>query len=437
MGRIRNLKKVKKDNSYMKAVKFYEEGNIEKAIQKCDEAISNNLRNSAAINLKGLLLYLKGDLNGAVTTWKINSDYNDDKIAKNYIFDSKSDTEKINMYKRGELLLKSLAIDEALIVLNKCAESDFNAIKVNLSLALCYQKKGDYNRSAVYVSKVLGIDKYNKTARSLAKEIESTSGVKLEATRKNNLEILVASIALIIIVIAGTFGVYKTVYSSSSTEESVQASEADNLVNNDISKEDSKESIENNESEENVKNEEEQKGENSNKILVNYDELNNNIESKDYEAIYSKLKNINPSNLEGKQKTIYYKAKELLENDGVVYFYKQGTELFNKGDIEKAKEEFQKGYDYGKNNYLYQHILFFNAAADEKLQNTEDAIKEYEEYYRDFKNETYIAETTYKLALLYKNIDIDKSVSYAREVREKYSDSMYNNDVISNLLGHN
>lgn len=437
MGRIRNLKKVKKDNSYMKAVKFYEEGNIEKAIQKCDEAISNNLRNSAAINLKGLLLYLKGDLNGAVTTWKINSDYNDDKIAKNYIFDSKSDTEKINMYKRGELLLKSLAIDEALIVLNKCAESDFNAIKVNLSLALCYQKKGDYNRSAVYVSKVLGIDKYNKTARSLAKEIESTSGVKLEATRKNNLEILVASIALIIIVIAGTFGVYKTVYSSSSTEESVQASEADNLVNNDISKEDSKESIENNESEENVKNEEEQKGENSNKILVNYDELNNNIESKDYDAIYSKLKNINPSNLEGKQKTIYYKAKELLENDGVVYFYKQGTELFNKGDIEKAKEEFQKGYDYGKNNYLYQHILFFNAAADEKLQNTEDAIKEYEEYYRDFKNETYIAETTYKLALLYKNIDIDKSVSYAREVREKYSDSMYNNDVISNLLGHN
>lgn len=431
------MKKVKKDNSYMKAVKFYEEGNIEKAIQKCDEAISNNLRNSAAINLKGLLLYLKGDLNGAVTTWKINSDYNDDKIAKNYIFDSKSDTEKINMYKRGELLLKSLAIDEALIVLNKCAESDFNAIKVNLSLALCYQKKGDYNRSAVYVSKVLGIDKYNKTARSLAKEIESTSGVKLEATRKNNLEILVASIALIIIVIAGTFGVYKTVYSSSSTEESVQASEADNLVNNDISKEDSKESIENNESEENVKNEEEQKGENSNKILVNYDELNNNIESKDYEAIYSKLKNINPSNLEGKQKTIYYKAKELLENDGVVYFYKQGTELFNKGDIEKAKEEFQKGYDYGKNNYLYQHILFFNAAADEKLQNTEDAIKEYEEYYRDFKNETYIAETTYKLALLYKNIDIDKSVSYAREVREKYSDSMYNNDVISNLLGHN
>ncbi|MDD6794071.1 MAG: tetratricopeptide repeat protein [Clostridiaceae bacterium] len=431
------MKKVKKDNSYMKAVKFYEEGNIEKAIQKCDEAISNNLRNSAAINLKGLLLYLKGDLNGAVTTWKINSDYNDDKIAKNYIFDSKSDTEKINMYKRGELLLKSLAIDEALIVLNKCAESDFNAIKVNLSLALCYQKKGDYNRSAVYVSKVLGIDKYNKMAKSLAKEIESTSGVKLEATRKNNLEILVASIALIIIVIAGTFGVYKTVYSSSSTEESVQASEADNLVNNDISKEDSKESIENNESEENVKNEEEQKGENSNKILVNYDELNNNIESKDYDAIYSKLKNINPSNLEGKQKTIYYKAKELLENDGVVYFYKQGTELFNKGDIEKAKEEFQKGYDYGKNNYLYQHILFFNAAADEKLQNTEDAIKEYEEYYRDFKNETYIAETTYKLALLYKNIDIDKSVSYAREVREKYSDSMYNNDVISNLLGHN
>ena len=74
------MKQKNKNKLYSKAIKYYEEGKIEKALLKCEEAISLNLRNSAALNLKGLLLYLKGNLDEAVATWKINSDFNDDEI---------------------------------------------------------------------------------------------------------------------------------------------------------------------------------------------------------------------------------------------------------------------------------------------------------------------------------------------------------------------
>ncbi|HEY5523841.1 MAG TPA: hypothetical protein VIK26_00730, partial [Clostridium sp.] len=75
MGGILILGKIKKDKAYIKAVRYYEECEIEKAIKKCEESISDSLKNSSALNLKGLLLYLKGDLEGAVAQWKINSDF--------------------------------------------------------------------------------------------------------------------------------------------------------------------------------------------------------------------------------------------------------------------------------------------------------------------------------------------------------------------------
>ncbi len=73
------MKQKNNNKLYSKAIKYYEEGKLEKALLQCEEAISLNLRNSAALNLKGLLLYLKGNLDEAVATWKINWDFNDDK----------------------------------------------------------------------------------------------------------------------------------------------------------------------------------------------------------------------------------------------------------------------------------------------------------------------------------------------------------------------
>lgn len=418
MGGILILGKIKKDRAYLKAVKYYDEGEIEKAIKKCDESLSDSLKNSSVLNLKGLLLYLKGDLQGAITQWKINSDFNNDSMAKNYIYDAKSDNERLDLYNKAEILLKSLTVDEAIAILNKCRESDFNSIKVNLALAICYGKKGDYSTSGVYVSNVLKIDRNNPGAKSLAKEIEEFQGVKLEANRGNNgvkSAIIIGVLCLIFVAVFITYGqLDKNKPKEISSPEIVAESpkEVTPIV------EDKKE----------------EKGETKPESLVDYDELQNDINNKEFDLVYNSMKKITPNNIQGEEKAIYLKGKELLETEGVSFFYKKGSELYSKKNFKEAKVEFAKGYEYGAKSYLYQHIIFFNAASDEQLGNVDNAIKEYGEYYNNYKGETYIAETVYKLALLNKEKDIDKSILYAMEIREKYADSMYNNQVISNLL---
>ena len=190
-------KKRNKNKKYIMATKFYQNGEIDKALKKCEESIAEDLKNSAALNLKGLLLYLKGDLKGAVATWKINADFNDDDIAKNYIEDSKRDKDKIKLYKEAEVLLTRLSINEAEKKLNMCKESDFNAIKVNLALSVCYLRKGDYENAGVSLTKALSIDKNNPQGKKIAKEFEKYSDSKLEilkSTSENTMKVLMGLI---------------------------------------------------------------------------------------------------------------------------------------------------------------------------------------------------------------------------------------------------
>ncbi|MDS0527207.1 tetratricopeptide repeat protein [Clostridium sp. SHJSY1] len=418
------MKNKQKDKAYMKAIRFYEDGELNKALKKCDESISSNLKNAATLNLKGLILYIKGDLEGAKAQWKINSEHNDDIIAKHYIHDSKSDIKRLQLYKLGEGYLKQLKVEDAIGALNECAESDFNSIKVNLALAICYLRKGDYTTSSVYTTKVLKTDKNNQTAKNIAKELKSIGDIELEIHKENNwikpiMYILIAT-SIVVGIVIGMKIILNNVNSNSET-----------IDNNKIEEE-----IKLNKDQESPKetNESNEKGETKTENLVDFNALELAISNKDFEIIYNGVKKINENDLKGKEKTIYFNGKELLKNEGVSFFYKKGSEFYNQNLFNEAKNEFQKGYEFGEGNYIYPHIIFFKASADEKLGNVDGAISGYEEFYNKFKTETYIEETIYKLALLYKDRDIDKSIMYAKEIRERYPSSIYNNKIISNLL---
>lgn len=98
---------------YLKALDEYNKGYINRAIELCNESLSININNSPAINLKGLLLYLKGDLNGAKALWKINIDLNKDSISKRYLEDSLEDDIRNNLFKNASKLIKEGKIDNA------------------------------------------------------------------------------------------------------------------------------------------------------------------------------------------------------------------------------------------------------------------------------------------------------------------------------------
>ena len=414
----------KKNKIYLKAVEYYDKGELDKAIKLCDECISQNLKNGSALNFKGLILYSKGDLEGARTQWKINSDYNDDVIAKNYLFDSLKDAERLKLYREAEYDIKEIRIDEAMRKLSVCKESDFNSIKVNLALAVCCFRKADYPGCSVYLTNVLSMDKNNEMAIKLAKDLKKYDGIKLNVSSdKGYLKYITAGAAILVLVTAGGFTAKTLLTKDKSDVENIEVS----------APLDEKEDKPQEEIVENV-NDSENNGETKVEETINFTELSNLINQKKYDDVYDRIQKINPESLTGQEKSIYYNAKQLLTQDGVEYFYKKGYELYIKKSFSEASEEFTKGCTYGKGNYLYQHLIFFNAACYEAIENADEAIKYYEEYYKNFKESDYIAECIYKLAILYKNKDIDKAVKYAEELKYDYSSSMYNNDVISNLI---
>lgn len=160
-------KKVKR--AHDKAMSYYEMGQIDKALEICEDILLEGLDNPNVLNFKGLLLYQKGNLDEAVTVWKMNSDLNNDDIAKSYINDSILDRKRLELFRQGEQALKQLKVDKALNIFMRCSESDFNAIKVNTGIAMCYQRKGDFYRAREYAEKVLNIDKNAITAKKSRK----------------------------------------------------------------------------------------------------------------------------------------------------------------------------------------------------------------------------------------------------------------------------
>ena len=421
------MSKKEKNKIYIKAINYFNNGEIEKAIIKCEDGISSNLANGPILNLKGLLLYLKGDLNGAVTNWKINSDFNDDETAKSYIRDAKKDSERLQIYRQGETLLKKMLIDEAIDKLTVCLESDFNSINVNCSLALCYLKKGEYSLASVHVTRTLEIDRNNIIANKIAKELKDFAGIELALTRKSDFgKKTIVAIILMILIMGGVIG-YKELYNTKQ-----------NTAENELGQENSNpETVgsEQKETTETITNEEEKKGETKKDILVSIDVIEEAIKSEKYDLLYEQINPILDVNkLSEKEKAMVNKGIEVLETKGTEYYYKKAVALFKENKFDDAKSELIKGYTYGKKSYLYPHEMFYLGSINEKLNNTKEAITYYENYYNNYKDGPYIETVIYSLAILNKEEDFTKSKKFATELRSKYPKSIYNNEVISNLL---
>ena len=156
---------------YEKSMDNYNKGYIEKALEECEKGISLNLKDVRLLNLKGMLLYIKGDLKGAIAVWKINKDYNNDEISKIYIRDAKKDEENIKLYSLAEHDIKELKIDNAIEKLEKCRVSDFNSINVNNALSICYLRKGNYLKAMEFNEASLIINKEGRTALEIRNQI--------------------------------------------------------------------------------------------------------------------------------------------------------------------------------------------------------------------------------------------------------------------------
>ncbi|KEI04988.1 tetratricopeptide repeat protein [Clostridium botulinum] len=411
------MSKIKK--LYTKAFTKYERGYIDDAIDVCEEIMSLNMKHRPSINLKGLLYYFKGDLQSASALWKLNYEVNNDKVSKKYLDGLKEDEKIFSVYVSAIEYIRKNRFNDALDLLRKCKESDYNRINVDNNIATCYIKLGEYNKAVECVNRVLEIDVKNpiaiKNKKKLMKQGINKNFVK---PRKSNL----VFISVIVILLIGV-GI---------ASKDFVAKKIKNISKNDAIQENTL-----NKKNEKIKNKVIDK--NITKVSVNEkfpsNALNKALESKDFNKIYLLANPWIGKKLDTNEKTILSRAEDILKDEGVKYFYNTGRECVESNDKwDMAIDNLTKAYDYGKDSYLYGHILFMLGVSYQNKQDVKDALKYYTEYDKKYPNENYIQEVLYRTTILYKNVDLNKAKEYGEKLLKNYPDCEYSNSKIKAIV---
>jgi tetratricopeptide (TPR) repeat protein len=413
---------------YIKALDKYNNGYMDKAMELCEESISLDIKNSAAINLKGLLYYFKGELGNSQKLWKMNYQINKDNVAEKYLSNSKEDEERQKLYNLALDLINELKINEALNVLEKCAESDYNYINVNNYISLCHLNKGDNDKALEYVDKVLKLDRNNTAAKENIKTLKKYRVVDFKIGKKKII-ILFAVIFMVILALSikyiknnNSFMINKLTknnYISFFTkkvpinvknQKNMSNKVQDNKVNNT-----------------NV---------NKSKVETEVfpeDKIKSDINNKDFEVLYEEYMKWKDKPISDDDKIIILQAGELLKRDSVTYFYNKGCVYMNNKDYTDAKAYLLKSYSLDVHSDLYPHIVYMLGTSCELSGDVENALRYYVQYDNSFNGGDYEDTVLYKLAIL--NKDGNKAIAkkYAQKLINKYPGSIYNNSVINDL----
>lgn len=410
---------------YEKALNYYHKGYIDKAIELCEKSISDNIKNKAAIDLKGLLYYLKGDLKNSRALWKLNFQVNKDKVAKKYLEGLEKDEKRFRIYIEAVKKINEMKINEALELLLVCQDSDFNTIDVNNYLCTCYIKKGDLKKAKEKLERVIQIDRNNYTALENRRILIKYGEIKYKVNIKPYIYGVFA-IVLCIIIFLGINPMIKLVVSNIKPITSSAKNNEEVSVNTLNTKKNVDNTLKNNDSNNNA----------TEDVNLQFpaDEFKLALDNKDYEKIYTYIEKWKNENLRINYREILSQGEKLLRDEGVVYFYKQGTVFFNNKDYSNSIVEFLKAFNYGNNNYLYPHIIYFTAYSYQNLDDYENALKFYSIYDTNFNKEDYEEIVLYNMAIINKYIDINKAKQYAGRLSDNYPNSIYNNSNIKDIL---
>ena len=426
---------------YNKAMNLYNSGHINKALEICEKILANDLSSSEILNLKGMMLYQKGLLKEAKIVWKLNYDINKDRMAEKYIKDSESDEKRLKLYKEAEYNLKNMNIDKAIALFRECAQSDFNSIKVNTGIGMCYIRKGDNFRAKEYIDKALQIDNEAVTANEVKKDLIKLGVYSSENTASKNVLLVITSLFVIGAICMGGYSIYSKVKANNLAVQYVDDKLVDEEENLTTSEENSLKSEKNDdiEDKESLKEETENISENDlEKENIskefNKDNILEFLNNKDLDKLYDEIDGVDKENLSAENLELYNNAVSVLKTDGVSKFYEYGVWHFNNKDYNSAKKELDKAYKYSNENYLKEHIVFYKGSTASQLGHNNDALKLYKEYYSLYPKGAYIEGALYELALLTNTTNKDMGKQYAQELVNKFPNSVYVNDYIKEIL---
>ncbi|MGH4120615.1 tetratricopeptide repeat protein [Clostridium sp.] len=402
---------------YVKAMNKYNDGYIDKSIALCEKCIAINITNAAALNLIGILYYLKGDLENAKKMWNINYKRNHDEVSKKYLKDSIKDVEKLHLYHNALDLIVEFNISGALDILKQCENSHFNFINVNNSISLCYIKCGEYDKSLHHINEVLKVDKKNMQAITNKKTLIEYGNIKRDIDYKKSF-IIAGSIFLAITILFLGKTYWPKVHNDSTTA---------------IKKEQPK--VELNKNKDKVEIVNEVKTDTQEKF--SQEQFVESIKNNNMEKIieYVNLwKDAKYANLEINDKLLLAEGEKIIKKDGIVYFYEKGMSYMHSENYTQAQKYFLYALPYSKDNYLDQHIIYMLALCYKGNSDFENAIKYYEYTLDKFPSGIYTEETLYNLILINKDVDLNSAKDYAKKLAKQFPDSEYNNSIVKSIV---
>lgn len=428
---------------YAKAMDYYCEGNIEKALEYCEKSLGIKKDYSPALNLKGLIHYVKGNLEQAQMDWRINYKLNNDEISKKYLDDSKKDKETLELFAQGVNYYKEIKIHQALECFKQCEKSHFNVINLWNYMAYCYMKLGKYENCKYYIEEVLKLDKSNKLALGTKKSLIDIGMVKREVNLRNIYKIVPIALLLVFFMVVyfnkdmiksvnvldkfSSMGFSLNNKNKGSKDVELNNSEKENSKDLIVSKEENSPKIEekpiNDNSESKTKD-----------IVFDFEAVRGDLDNKNYEKLIEYLEVYNKDNLSLNEKALLVRIEEEIKNQGVKYFYDNAMSYIKNDDFTQGLNYLNKIYKYSGESYLREHITYIMGFAYEKKFDIENANKYYEIYVNEFSDGSYIDVSLYNLAILNENIDLEKSKKYALILSRDYSDSQYNNSKISSIM---
>jgi len=414
---------------YVKAMNKYNDGYIDKSLILCEKSISLNNANAAALNLKGILHYLKGDLGKAKEMWNINYRRNNDKVSKKYLSDSVRDKENLHLYINALELIKKLNISGALVTLKQCENSHFNFINVNNNISICYIKQGEYDKALQHINEVLKVDKKNTQAIANKKTLIEYGNLKRDINYKKIIIVTPIIFLVIIMLFLAKIWMYNI---KKISIIGIKKMENEISLITKTNKEKTKKTVE-------IQNQKfkDKKTEIKIQPIPKFpkEQFKESIKNKNMEQILIYINKWKNTNLNVNDRLLLAQGEKIIKGDGILFFYKKGTSYLDKKNFIEAQRYFIYALQYSDGSYLKEHIIYMLAVSYKSVLDFQNALVYYKLSLKEFPAGIYTEEVLYNLIIINKEIDINKAKGYAEKLVKQFPNSQYDNSIVKKILG--
>lgn len=420
---------------YKKAMNNYCEGKLDKALVYCDKVLEVERGHAPTLNLKGLIFYIRGELEQAKFFWKLGYKLNGDMVSKKYLEDVRKDENDYFIYNQGVLLFNGMKVRESLNCFLKCEGSHFNCINLWTYMSKCYMQLGEYEKSIKYVQEAIKTDCKNAEAIKIENQLVELGIMEKRKKSKTKPVIITAGVVAALMII---FGVYKSVGYITAYKANKEAEKLNSISENkEIPAETEKPAIQ--EESKTEPEEEQSKPEEVQVATETFDaeKLKEYINNEEYENIIEYIEKFDGQSLGTNDKSVIESGKTLVLDKGVEKLYNDGSSYIESKDYNSAISKLSLAYKYSSGSYLNEHIVFMLASCYDNLGDVETSNKYYESYVDSYLKEgSYIEQCLYSLVVNNKGIDSDKSKKYAQILYDNYRQSDFNNSIVKEVLGN-